>query len=359
MKKLTVLALLSAAALFFSCSQPSSSGSTNNNTDNSTSTSSAGTTSTNGTGTTGTSGTGTTGTSGSGSTGTSGGGSTGSTTNNGLISSFTAPTLPEGGSKEPFAGKTFGRSYDNRAVFGNDGTYTLFGKRERRVNGQIQYKITQQKFKYTFKDNIMYMILISYNDIISDSNDMMTYQDMFNYFNTLPYETYAAEVQNATPAQFKTILQQALEINTNQYFAPTHMSKYTMDENGTFRAYVYYSENDSITTSQIPFKYTLNSITSTELIGNKTGSSTKGKLPVIGTSGVKVLPIDSITDTTITAKDSGITYTFSWRKTWNDGVITLLYSGADSVTQTAFGNQEYTINSKIEDEIPELHLTNP
>lgn len=336
MKKLSILVLLTAAVLFFSCSQPASSGSTNNknSSDNSGKKSSTETTDTV----------------------TDTETNTISETDNGLTSNFTAPTLPEGGNIGTFAGKTFGTDSAHRIVFGNDGTYTLYDTEYYESNHS--YKNTQQKVNYTCKDVngevIMYQTLHSYNDIISERNDMMTYQDLFNYFNTFPYETFHAANPNATPEQFRAAVSQALENYTNEYFAPVKMSKVSYVEGdsttpGVLHISPYYSQNDSITTSQIKFKYNHGpNASGTVEIGNRPYSSWKGILPIKVNNKIESLEIISISDSIITTKglSEGTTLSFHWEKELINGVIYLTITADDST--------EYLFDSLIESTIPEI-----
>jgi len=281
---------------------------------------------------------------------------------------YTAPTLPENVGKDPFAGKTFGND-DEKYVFGNDGTFTYYSKKEN--NFTPRYKNA-----YTYNANTK--LLTSSYIAVSDVNNQLVSFD--EYVQTI-ISMVNQEAKNASEEEKEAYINSYVSM-TKKEFEKTSIYKAELADNKLSLQTDYFTavpDVKDIFLKDVSFKNNLGFEMTLNIFGesrkSQTGSlgiinfyitrtydtSTEGMQSSTSRTSTERFDITEITDTQINASGEVEIFwdgnqrkekwnlSFTYNVTCNsDGTLTFTISGNDDVTKAELGATESNSNPSYE-----------
>ncbi len=246
--------------------------------------------------------------------------------------------LPASVGTDPFRGNTY-QSGSTKYVFKTDGTYEFW----RIIDGPSssgEWELVQE-YEYTYNANTKIMSYKINRVRGYDGSSMWTHAESLAFVNELPDNSELFQQTGMTRAQMYDYI--------NAMF---NVIYYEKCEEETYQGNLCYSRRD-----YYPQNTSLNEC------GNSMSFSTSGLQINIYPSTVAFVQgygsisvgsitfnydITAITASTITARNrqnSDDIITLNYTKSWSDGVVTIVVTGADSNSQTALGNQSCTLST--------------
>ncbi len=241
---------------------------------------------------------------------------------------------------DPFIGNTYITNEDGgqKFVFSSNGTFEdWYFRGGPSGSGHLEMR---GEYEYTY-DASTKILSYKYKKIPAEGGSgMWTLADTLAWINELPDNVIQ---------QMGTRVELIERINDMfATFGYYKAEEEAHEGNLCLSLYHYYPRNTSLTTNR-----TLDGIyfdTTGLSVGIYPKQAGDAGYIRIGTSSLTHYSITAITDYSITARIEGGSETISldYSKSWSNGVVEITVTGADSASQTALGNQSYTLSTTTE-----------
>lgn len=236
---------------------------------------------------------------------------------------------------DPFRGNTY-QTGDAKYLFGTDGTFSLYAH-----SGQNWMPF--ERCDYTYNANTKILSIIRKQYVSTDMSSIWTLQEWTSYLQT------ASEAEINRFGVGEMTRAQMLEIITNYFSIPAYLKAEEVMHEGNLclSCRSYYPADTTCRIDSFIIENGCLSVRTSVLKGTDVVYS--GGVVVHHSSALSTnYSMTNITNSTITAtsEDGNSTITLNYTISWEDGMYTLIITGADNASQSAIGGDPITTDTK-------------